>query len=571
MVVKPRIQSGWWRFMRSPREWPFRQWRRLIQGVVIVIALLVWLQGVPAIAQTQDTPTQPPTAEVVVDGLSLFEVTSTQELSAQERAEGINAQLRTLVETDTPIRVRIEDRGGLPVIWANGTYVLSVTNRDTSTGRDLQEQAQLWAQQLETALERARAERSWEFLQRALLMAIAVAALAVTLHWLLGRIWQQTLQPFLQGLVRSDGEDADPQPSRALNVLLGITLFLLRTALWISALLYISNLFPVTRQWSYRITEILVSSFISPNLNLGQEPVSTLDLLLLAIQLFGLVIVAGALTNLLRRRVLTVAGINRGAQEAIAIIVKYGIISLGSIVLLQLWGINLSSLAILASALGVGIGFGLQDIAKNFGSGLVLVFERPVQVGDFIEVGEFMGTVERIGARSTEIKTLDHISIIVPNSRFLEQEVINWSHRNPLSRLRLPVGVAYSSDPATVKSVLIEAGRKHPSVLATPPPNVFFKGFGDNALNFELLVWIAEPSKQPQIKSDLYFQIESLLRQHQISVPFPQRDLHVSSGSLPLELPPELQHFLKQWSRQNGSGSAPTWRSPRDESERPGY
>ncbi len=202
----------------------------------------------------------------------------------------------------------------------------------------------------------------------------------------------------------------------------------------------------------------------------------------------------------------------------------------------------MSSLTILASALSIGLGIGLQNIAKNFGSGLILVFERPIQVGDFIEVGDLNGTVERIGARSTEIRTLDRVSIIVPNSRFLDSEVINWSHGNPISRLHLPLGVAYGSDPQQVRTVLIESASGHPKVLASPAPSLLFKGFGDSSLDFELLVWTAEPDKQFLLKSDLYFLIYEVLNQNQIEIPFPQRDLHLRSGKV--EISSQLESAL---------------------------
>jgi potassium efflux system protein len=277
---------------------------------------------------------------------------------------------------------------------------------------------------------------------------------------------------------------------------------------------------------------------VEPNLRLGQSTFSVLNLLILIGLLLGLVVLAGVFTNFLRSRVLHLAGIDRGSREAVAILTKYGVIFIGTVVLLQIWGLDLSSLALIASALGVGIGLGLQNITKDFGSGIVLVFERPIQVGDFVEFGEFQGTVERIGARSTEIKTLDQISIIVPNSRFLEQEVINWSHRNPVSRIRIPVGVAYSSDPAQVREVLLAVSHHHSKVLSMPAPQVFFVGFGDSALNFDLLVWIAEPHRQLVIKSDLYFSIEAKLRDRDIEIPFPQRDLHIRSGQLPINMTP---------------------------------
>ena len=264
--------------------------------------------------------------------------------------------------------------------------------------------------------------------------------------------------------------------------------------------------------------------------------IPVLDFLILAILIVTLLILANVLANLLRSRVLVHTPINRGIQEAIAIVAKYTFISIGSIVLFQVWGFDLSSLTILASAIGVAIGFGFQDIAKNFGSGLVLLFERPIQVGDFVEVNEYMGTVEYIGARSTLIRTLDQVSIIVPNSRFLENEVINWSHHSPISRLHLPVGVSYHSDEQLVKTALLEAAEKHFEVLTSPPPQVFFLGFGDSAINFELLVWIKHPQKQAIIKSELYFAIKASFKNYQIEIPFPQQDLHFRSGKLPIQL-----------------------------------
>jgi small-conductance mechanosensitive channel len=279
---------------------------------------------------------------------------------------------------------------------------------------------------------------------------------------------------------------------------------------------------------------------------LGSRAYSLLDLLLLLAVLLALVIAANTVTNLLRTRILNVAGISLSAQEAIAALSKYTLILLGAVVVLQIWGIDLSSLALIASGLGIGIGFGLQGLVRDFVSGLVLVFERPVQVGDFVDFGAVKGTVNRIGSRSTEIRTLDHVSIIVPNSRLLDQEIINWSHGNPVSRIRLPVGVAYTSDPIQVKQVLLEACRQSDEILLTPSPQVFFLGFGDNALRFELLVWIAQPHRQLVIKSDLYFAIEALLRQHHIEVPFPQRDLHLRTGSLPLEFGPDAQQWLQR-------------------------
>ncbi|HEY9649461.1 MAG TPA: mechanosensitive ion channel domain-containing protein, partial [Coleofasciculaceae cyanobacterium] len=193
--------------------------------------------------------------------------------------------------------------------------------------------------------------------------------------------------------------------------------------------------------------------------------------------------------------------------------------------------------------LGVGIGFGVQNITNNLISGLIITLERPIQVGDFVKVGELVGIVERIGARSTEIRTLDQVTIIVPNSRFLETEVINWSHGDPVSRLRLSVPVAYGSDIENVQLALLDAAKSHPDVLVRPQPQVWFQGFGDSSLNFDLLVWTGEPQKQFRVKSDLYYRIESCLRRYNIEVPFPQRDLNLRS--------PKLEEFITVWLRQH--------------------
>ncbi|MEO0870133.1 MAG: mechanosensitive ion channel domain-containing protein, partial [Cyanobacteria bacterium J06642_11] len=208
------------------------------------------------------------------------------------------------------------------------------------------------------------------------------------------------------------------------------------------------------------------------------------------------------------------------------------------------------SLTLLASALGVGLGLGLQNIAKDISSGLVLVFERPIQVGDFVELNGQVGVVDRIGPRSTDIRTLDQISIIVPNSRFLEHDVINWTHRNPLSRIHIPVGVAHGSDPEMVKGVLLEVGREHPQVMAAPAPEVFLTGFGENAIRFELLVWIRKPQNYPHIQSDLNFAIAHAFRKLGITIPFPQRDIHLPQGALPVTLSEDNLNILaksKPW------------------------
>ncbi|MBD0264549.1 MAG: mechanosensitive ion channel [Tolypothrix sp. Co-bin9] len=502
----------------------------------LTFVLLIWLTPTVAQALTK--------APVILDGQQLFQISDSGQYSAQERASLINSQLRNAIQTSESIQVKIEKRNQLPTILLNDRYLLTVTEQDTVPGSTVDEQSKIWAQQIEEALQQAHLERTRTYLQQTTFVAAAILLITIGFSWLLGWIKHHFFRVVSQRLTTTSNGIPNSEPLRVLEIFFKLVLASMRIALWMSAILYITNLFPFTRQWSYQISNILITSFTSPILTLGKNPYSLTELIILIGLLFGLVIFAGTVTNFLRSRILHLTGINRGAQEAIVILFKYGLIFIGTLVLLQIWGLDISSLTILASALSVGIGFGLQDIAKNFGSGLVLVFERPIQVGDFVEVGEYTGIVERIGARSTEIRTLDHVSIIVPNSRFLEKEVINWSHRNPISRLHLPIGVAYSSDPKAVQAALLEAASKHPNVLQAPSPQVLFKEFGNNSLNFELLIWTAEPNKQFLLKSDLYYNIYEALQQRQIEIPFPQLDLHMRSGTL--EFTPEMQLALIQ-------------------------
>lgn len=466
--------------------------------------------------------------DVTLDGQRLFPLSGSNELSAQERVDRVNQRLAEAVQSMEPVQVQVDQQNNVPTISLNDRYLLTITQLDAAPNLSPKAQANLWAQRLQEAIQTAQAERTPAYLRRAAVTAMGVilgaTAISVFLNWSKNFLARAIHHRF----------PAEDRPSTGIDVFFKLTLILMQTVLWIAAILSVARLFPFSRRWSYRITSVLVSSLTSPVLTIDQRSYSALQLIILGVLLTGLVIASKVLTNFLKARVLRAAGVNRGSQEAIAILVKYTFITLGAIVLLQLWGLNISSLAILASALGIGIGFGLQDIAKNFVSGLVLVFERPIQVGDFVQLSELYGSVERIGARSTEIRTVDHVSVIVPNSRFLQQEVINWSHRNPVSRLRVPVGVSYSANPEAVRTALLDVAKHHTSVLQNPSPQVFFKGFGESELKFDLLVWIADPSRQFRISSELYFEIFKALQSRDIEIPYPQRDLHVRSGTLSL-------------------------------------
>tara|TARA_Y100000746_G_C15376267_1_gene396350 strand:- start:338 stop:991 length:654 start_codon:yes stop_codon:yes gene_type:complete len=205
--------------------------------------------------------------------------------------------------------------------------------------------------------------------------------------------------------------------------------------------------------------------------------------------------------------------------------------AIGFYIAFQIAGFDLSSLAIVAASLGVGVGFGLQNIINNFVSGIIILAERPISIGDRIDVAGVAGRVTKIQLRSTTVVTNDNITMIVPNADFISNTVTNWSHGDPKVRIRVPVGVAYGTDLKLLQDLLLEAAVEHPKALSDPSPLVMFNEFGDSSLNFELAVWTEEMTATPiHFTSQMNFIIEKKLMDNDIEIPFPQRDLHVRSG-----------------------------------------
>lgn len=265
-----------------------------------------------------------------------------------------------------------------------------------------------------------------------------------------------------------------------------------------------------------------------PLINLGDSSITVLLLLKIILWLTAVLVVNFGFRRLVVDRLLARTRLEAGLRFAISRIFGYVFVLLGFYIALLASGVNLSSLAVIAGALGIGIGFGLQNIVANFVSGLVLLAERPVAIGDRIEVGGVAGRVTNIALRSTTVVTNDNISIIVPNNDLVTQPVTNWSHDDPKVRIRVPVGVAYGTDPEKMRRVLLDVGAAVPGALATPAPAVYFEGFGDSALNFELAVWTQEMSQSPRrFRSDINFAIEKALRENGIEIPFPQRVVHL--------------------------------------------
>jgi small-conductance mechanosensitive channel len=240
--------------------------------------------------------------------------------------------------------------------------------------------------------------------------------------------------------------------------------------------------------------------------------------------------------HFLFNRFLVNSGLDRSLQYAIAQLVSNLVLIVGIFIVLENTGIHLGALTVFAGAVGVGVGFGLQNITSNFISGLVILAERPITIGDRVEVAGVIGQVQKINARSTVVVTNDNIATIVPNQKFIDSPITNWTYGDPRVRFRLPVGVAYGSDVEKVRDTLIAAARANSQALSDPAPSVFFVGFGESSLNFELVVWSDEMSHRPRrFRSDLNFAIEKYLREAGIEIPFPQRDLHIRSGVLKMD------------------------------------
>jgi small-conductance mechanosensitive channel len=248
-------------------------------------------------------------------------------------------------------------------------------------------------------------------------------------------------------------------------------------------------------------------------------------------------LVAFTLSALLQRamgRVYHSRGVEEGVQYALNRLLHYAVLVVGGFLALDNLGISVTALAGLGAVLAIGIGFGLQNIAQNFVSGLILLLERPVKKGDLVEVGMTRGVVRSIHARATIVTTFDNVDIIVPNGDLITQQVVNQTFGSRSLRIRVEVGVAYGSDTALVRDTLERIAAAHPEVLREPAPVVLFSAFGESSLDFAVLAWVSDPIRQARIASDLRFAIDEAFRAAHIEIPFPQRDLHIRSSDVEL-------------------------------------
>ena len=248
-------------------------------------------------------------------------------------------------------------------------------------------------------------------------------------------------------------------------------------------------------------------------------------------------LIAYIISHLIKREFRKNKTLNKGFIKTVTRFIKYIILIIGFFIAFQVLGVNLSSLAFLAGVIGLGIGFGMQNIISNFISGIIILFEKPIKEGEYVEVAGYDGIVSDIRARSTTITTRDNISIIVPNSNFITSNVINWSHRDPKIRLHIPLGIEETASKLDIaKKVLLEIAEENPEVLKKPEPSVWFVNIGASSFNLELIVWISSPIRRHFIISDINFEIAKKFAKYDIDLTYPwtnlvfKNDLHVQNN-----------------------------------------
>jgi potassium-dependent mechanosensitive channel len=281
--------------------------------------------------------------------------------------------------------------------------------------------------------------------------------------------------------------------------------------------------------------------FLTRTFTFGRITFSVSSIITGVVVLTLAVLVARTGSHLIERRIAARRHIDPGLRYTIARLVKYLVITFGVLISLkQAFAIDLTSIAVIFTALSVGIGFGLQYLAADIASGFILLFERPIRVGDRITIGDDEGDVMSINLRTTIVSTNDRIAIIVPNSKLVSQRVVNWSYGDPRARISIPVGVADDADIELVTDTLLDAAKDVSNVLSDPPPRVQFLNFGEYSLDFRLLIWTNQPRRHVQIRSDINYRIARLFRERNIKIPYPKQEFLMRSLELPDKIDAEL-------------------------------
>jgi len=278
----------------------------------------------------------------------------------------------------------------------------------------------------------------------------------------------------------------------------------------------------------------ILSAVSRPLLEIGQSQITLGTILYVVVAMVLLFVVSGWLRRWMVDYLLKARGMEVGVRQAIGSLIRYVVLFVGLMVIVQSTGIDLTTLNVLAGAVGIGVGFGLQTIANNFISGLIILFERPIKVGDRIVVGDVAGDVLKISPRATTVVTNDNIAVIVPNADFIANLVTNWSYTDRNVRFNIPIGVSYRSDPEVVRKCLVDVASSHPGILSTPVPEALLVEFGDSSLNFVLRVWTHDYINKPLIlQSELNYEIFKKFKELGVEIPFPQQDVHIKTYAFP--------------------------------------
>jgi small-conductance mechanosensitive channel len=387
-----------------------------------------------------------------------------------------------------------------------------------------------------------------------LLLAVLITLLAAFFLWMLLWVTGTAAEAVAKGGTRFSYRvrtwlglsPTDPQSG------LGIVNLVTDLALWSAFIMIVVNAWDTSGKFPSYVAKIITKGFEA-----GSVTIVPMHIIYGMTAFVAIMIATGWVRQAVQKRYIRHTRMDRGARDALLKITGYIGFVVAALVGLKLTGISFAGLAIVAGALSVGIGFGLQNIVNNFVSGLILLFERPIKSGDFVTVGAVEGTVKTISIRSTEIETLDRQNVIVPNSELVSQQVTNWVLHDPVGRLTLDIGVAYGSDVEKVRDVLLEVANTNEYIVtdgvSAPKPKVLFMSFGESSLDFELRIWIKQIRRRFDATSAVNFAVDAAFRENNIEIPFPQRDLHVRSWSETAPVP------------EAGSAPAATGPAPRED------
>jgi len=360
-----------------------------------------------------------------------------------------------------------------------------------------------------------------------LLLFTAIIAAFLLVSWLLRRLMSRGVYP----KIKLD-ERFSKQISRAIHYVLIFT----------GLALAFEKLIPNMGIMAKLQTFIKFPLFTIKNV---QVSLSSIIILIIILLLFA--IISRVLQRFLLDRFFSFLQIEPGVKYTFNRVVHYTIMVIGAIFAFQTVGIDFSGLAVIFGFLSVGIGFGLQNVTSNFIAGLILLFERPIKVGDRVSISDLEGDIDEINIRSTRVQTIDNISIIVPNSEFISSNVINWSYGDPKIRLNIDVGVSYNSDLDTVIRCLKEVADEDSEVLKKPAPEVLLRNFGDSAWDMRLNLWLKSPKRHRQMRSKINCAIVRKFRKNNIEIPFPQRDINFRNDlPLPGLTPPDKKKSTKK-------------------------